>query len=274
MGGGDKKVTRTRITLRELRSLLAAQAPVVDIPPGEAKAGDLVTIEGLDGHQFLSTDGEVLLARPDLNAARRKPVPTKAERVVAIIRRSSEGDFVIVESLATPRLGRIESIEHVGPHGEPSYVVRTLLEGRRWADARSRFHAGDLWPVSAEAVLGLLAKMDLPDPPTIPGKAGAAQAAPHMSGSIVALRGVKDPSSLAAAPELSGPPMPLGALAGEFARTRFPGPLRRYQTMALEAFDKSLSSGRRRAYLVMPPGAGKTLVGLEIARRLGHRCSV
>src|SRR5260370_14319190 len=44
--------------------------------------------------------------------------------------------------------------------------------------------------------------------------------------------------------------------------------------MALDAFEKARASGRRRAYLVLPPGAGKTLIGLEIARRLGNRCLV
>jgi superfamily II DNA or RNA helicase len=68
--------------------------------------------------------------------------------------------------------------------------------------------------------------------------------------------------------------MPPGELAAVFAKVAFPGTLRRYQSMALDAFDKARSSGRRRAYLVLPPGAGKTLVGLEIARRFGNRCLV
>jgi hypothetical protein len=90
MRGGDKKVTHARITLRELGSLLADQASPIDIPVGEAKAGDLVTIKGLTGYQFLSVDGAALLARPDLNTDRRKPVPTTPEMVVAINRRTSE----------------------------------------------------------------------------------------------------------------------------------------------------------------------------------------
>src|SRR5260370_6594125 len=44
--------------------------------------------------------------------------------------------------------------------------------------------------------------------------------------------------------------------------------------MAMDGFEKARASGRRRAYLVLPPGAGKTLIGLEIARRLGNRCLV
>jgi hypothetical protein len=65
--------------------------------------------------------------------------------------------------------------------------------------------------------------------------------------------------------------MPAGALAGLFAKVSFPGQLRRYQSMAIDEFEKARACGRRRAYLVLPPGAGKTLVGLEIARRLGNR---
>ncbi len=65
--------------------------------------------------------------------------------------------------------------------------------------------------------------------------------------------------------------MPSGELTDVFAKVAFPGTFRRYQTMAIDAFEKSRASGRRRAYLVLPPGAGKTLVGLEIARRLGNR---
>ena len=68
--------------------------------------------------------------------------------------------------------------------------------------------------------------------------------------------------------------MPPGELANVFAKVGFPGPFRRYQSMALDAFDKARAGGRRRAYLVLPPGAGKTLIGLEIARRLGNRCLV
>jgi superfamily II DNA or RNA helicase len=51
-------------------------------------------------------------------------------------------------------------------------------------------------------------------------------------------------------------------------------PLRRYQALALEAFERGRAGGRRHAYLVMPPGSGKTVLGLEIARRLGQRTLV
>jgi len=48
-------------------------------------------------------------------------------------------------------------------------------------------------------------------------------------------------------------------------------PFRRYQLLALDAFERARDSGRGRVYLVMPPGSGKTALGLEIARRLGRR---
>jgi superfamily II DNA or RNA helicase len=46
----------------------------------------------------------------------------------------------------------------------------------------------------------------------------------------------------------------------------FPRPLRRYQRLALAAFEQQRSANNRRAYLVLPPGAGKTVLGLEAAR--------
>jgi hypothetical protein len=51
----------------------------------------------------------------------------------------------------------------------------------------------------------------------------------------------------------------------------FGKPLRRYQSLALAAFEEQRSGGGQRAYLVLPPGAGKTVLGLESARRLGQR---
>lgn len=44
--------------------------------------------------------------------------------------------------------------------------------------------------------------------------------------------------------------------------------------MALEAFEALRSNGSRRAHLALPPGAGKTVLGLEAARRLGRRTLV
>jgi superfamily II DNA or RNA helicase len=54
----------------------------------------------------------------------------------------------------------------------------------------------------------------------------------------------------------------------------FPGAFRRYQALALAAVDDLRASGERRAYVVMPPGSGKTVLGLEVARRLGRRTLV
>ncbi|MGI8332799.1 DEAD/DEAH box helicase family protein [Actinomadura scrupuli] len=56
--------------------------------------------------------------------------------------------------------------------------------------------------------------------------------------------------------------------------TRWPGRLRPYQLTALTALDDGWAGGRRRAWVVLPPGSGKTLVGLEAARRLGRKTVV
>lgn len=48
----------------------------------------------------------------------------------------------------------------------------------------------------------------------------------------------------------------------------------RHQRRALDAFEQDRARGDRSTYLVLPPGAGKTLVGLEIVRRLGRRTLV
>lgn len=50
----------------------------------------------------------------------------------------------------------------------------------------------------------------------------------------------------------------------------YPHPLRPHQLRALEAIDDALAGGAQRAWVVLPPGAGKTVVGLEAARRLGR----
>lgn len=42
----------------------------------------------------------------------------------------------------------------------------------------------------------------------------------------------------------------------------------------MDAFDADVAAGDNRAYLVLPPGAGKTMIGLEAARRLGRRSLV
>ena len=46
--------------------------------------------------------------------------------------------------------------------------------------------------------------------------------------------------------------------------------LRVHQSRALEAIERAERGGARRAWVVLPPGAGKTLVGLETARRRGR----
>lgn len=56
-----------------------------------------------------------------------------------------------------------------------------------------------------------------------------------------------------------------------YAALRFPHPFRRHQGEALEALATASDRGDRRAWVVLPPGAGKTLVGLETIRREGAR---
>jgi len=53
-----------------------------------------------------------------------------------------------------------------------------------------------------------------------------------------------------------------------FGRLAFRGVWRRYQQLALEAFEQDRARGRRRTHIVAPPGSGKTLLGMEIVRRL------
>ena len=62
-----------------------------------------------------------------------------------------------------------------------------------------------------------------------------------------------------------------GPLTDVFSRVSYRHPFRRYQALALDAFEQARAEGRHRAYLVLPPGAGKTVLGLEIARRLGNQ---
>ncbi|MBJ7519986.1 MAG: DEAD/DEAH box helicase family protein [Solirubrobacteraceae bacterium] len=52
-------------------------------------------------------------------------------------------------------------------------------------------------------------------------------------------------------------------------RLHFTGTWRRYQELALEAFDRDVAAGRTRTHIVAPPGSGKTVLGLEIIARLG-----
>jgi len=46
-----------------------------------------------------------------------------------------------------------------------------------------------------------------------------------------------------------------------------PYPLRTHQRQALDAVEEAEAAGARRSWVVLPPGAGKTLVGLDTARR-------
>ncbi|MUL40731.1 DEAD/DEAH box helicase [Streptomonospora sp. PA3] len=57
-------------------------------------------------------------------------------------------------------------------------------------------------------------------------------------------------------------------------RARWPGAFRPYQRDLLERLQRGWAAGSRRAWVVLPPGAGKTLVGLEAARALGARVVV
>ncbi|MDJ1133151.1 DEAD/DEAH box helicase family protein [Streptomyces iconiensis] len=60
----------------------------------------------------------------------------------------------------------------------------------------------------------------------------------------------------------------------DLAATRPPVPLRGPQRAALDELERAFAAGRSRAWLVLPPGMGKTLTGLEAARRLGRRTVV
>ncbi len=53
-----------------------------------------------------------------------------------------------------------------------------------------------------------------------------------------------------------------------------PHPLRKHQGEAIDAFEAARAGGSTRWWVTMPPGAGKTLVGTEIARRIGRRTVV
>jgi superfamily II DNA or RNA helicase len=57
--------------------------------------------------------------------------------------------------------------------------------------------------------------------------------------------------------------------SARFAQLEFRGRWRRYQELALDAVDRDLAEGRWRTHVVAPPGSGKTLLGVEVIRRLG-----
>ena len=54
-----------------------------------------------------------------------------------------------------------------------------------------------------------------------------------------------------------------------FSAWQFSGEWRRYQALCLEAFEADCVAGRDQTLMVAPPGSGKTVVGLEVVRRLG-----
>jgi superfamily II DNA or RNA helicase len=62
--------------------------------------------------------------------------------------------------------------------------------------------------------------------------------------------------------------------ASRFRATDYSHTFRRYQLLALEAFETARAEGQRQIHLVSPPGSGKTVLGLEAARRLGRRTLV
>jgi hypothetical protein len=59
-------------------------------------------------------------------------------------------------------------------------------------------------------------------------------------------------------------------VAGVFDGIGLTQPLWPHQVRALGALDQDVARGDRATYLVVPPGGGKTLIGLEAARRLGR----
>jgi superfamily II DNA or RNA helicase len=61
-----------------------------------------------------------------------------------------------------------------------------------------------------------------------------------------------------------------GQAASLFGATSLGRPLWPHQRRALAAFERDRERGNAATYLVVPPGGGKTLIGLEAARRLGR----
>ena len=59
-----------------------------------------------------------------------------------------------------------------------------------------------------------------------------------------------------------------------FEDLSFGGTWRRYQKAAMAAFERDREAGRRNTHIVAPPGSGKTLLGVELVRRVGSRALV
>ncbi|HEX5782848.1 MAG TPA: DEAD/DEAH box helicase family protein, partial [Solirubrobacteraceae bacterium] len=68
--------------------------------------------------------------------------------------------------------------------------------------------------------------------------------------------------------------MTAAMLPGLFEDLSFGGEWRRYQRAAIEAFERDRAAGRRLTHIVAPPGSGKTLLGVELVRRIGRRALV
>src|SRR5262245_13051896 len=64
-----------------------------------------------------------------------------------------------------------------------------------------------------------------------------------------------------------------GSPAAALAAAGSTVPLWPHQERALAAFSADQVMGTRSTYLVIPPGGGKTMIGLEAARRAG-RCTL
>jgi superfamily II DNA or RNA helicase len=59
-----------------------------------------------------------------------------------------------------------------------------------------------------------------------------------------------------------------------FEDLSFGGSWRRYQKAAVAAFERDRAAGQRNTHIVAPPGSGKTLLGVELVRRVGRRALV
>src|SRR6201991_4477511 len=61
---------------------------------------------------------------------------------------------------------------------------------------------------------------------------------------------------------------------GRFDDLKFFGEWRPYQKAALHAFESDRANGNKKTHIVAPPGSGKTLLGVELIRRVGKRALV
>ena len=185
------------------------------------------------------------------------------------------GDFVVIRG---ERLGRIERVE---PDG---YAVRALMSHRRWAvHTSTRSHeelelAGHDYvraklglEVGTVATIALAAAPETPAPEQSRSSRQAQHRASPAAERSLAARVLTSVALPPSPPAPTARPMPAGQLSELFSTVAYPQAFRRYQLLALDAFERARAEGRRRAYIVMPPGSGKTLLGLEIARRLGNR---